>query len=96
MTDRKMSQTEILKRVLTDANEWIPSHQLMMTNTKYGWLGSRSQARLNEMVHAKTVISRQPGKFAEFHIAEPVQVVPKPVAETSKQSALFNYNFRIE
>ncbi len=43
-----LTQREILLNVLEDAKDFVPSYNLIKTNTKWGWLGTSAdrEARL--------------------------------------------------
>ena len=71
-----MTQHEIIFKVLEDANDWVPSYNLIKIDTAHGWLGTSAdriarymtdprQACYNPDVERKTE-----GKYAYYRVRE--------------------------
>lgn len=70
-----MTQRQIVRKVLEDANDWLPTYELMQRATKYGWIGSEGGRRLRELFALGLVEKKREGKYEYYKLKlkEPYQ-----------------------
>lgn len=67
----KLSQSETIVRVLSDAQGWVPSYNLEKVETPWGFIGTSGLRRCRELVAAGKIEKREQGKFVWYRIAQP-------------------------
>ncbi len=83
----KLTQDDIIVLYLRDRSGWLPTHDLMMTQTPYGYIGSAGHVRARELARnecpdkLKNMVERAEGRdigldprYAYFRYKEPEQL----------------------
>lgn len=73
----KLTQSQIIMKVLEVRKDWVPSYELMKVSTGWGWIGSSGDRRARELAEAGKVEVRHQGKYAEYRV-KPVQIYQLP------------------
>lgn len=95
-----MTQREIIIEVLKDAKgEWVPSYDIIKTDTKYGWLGTsadriaRYMLDRNRSEYDPFLERKEEGKYAYYRYQEPKKEYrPEYEWETYKKHKVLNQN----
>ena len=66
----KISQKQIILNVLREKNDWVPSWELIMKQTKWGWLGSQAKRRAQELLVEGKISKKMEGKYVYYRTPE--------------------------
>lgn len=61
-----MTQHQIILKTLKDFGDWVPSYQLVKTDTEHGFLGTSGDRRARELYEEGLIGRRHNGKYAEY------------------------------
>lgn len=65
-----LTQKEILLNVLEDAKDFVPSYNLIKTNTKWGWLGTSADRQARELAEEGLLQRKREGKYTYYKLVE--------------------------
>lgn len=65
-----LTQKEILLNVLEDAKDFVPSYNLIKTNTKWGWLGTSADRQARELAEEGLLQRKREGKYTYYKLIE--------------------------
>lgn len=66
----KMTQQEIILNVLEDAKDWLPSYNLIKTNTRWGWLGTSADREARRLTEEGHLERKREGKYTFYKLPE--------------------------
>lgn len=65
-----LTQREIILNVLEDAKDFVPSYNLIKTNTKWGWLGTSADRQARELAEEGLLQRKREGKYTYYRLVE--------------------------
>jgi hypothetical protein len=68
----KLTYPQIIKKVLQDSNEWIPSYYFSKVNTDYGWIGSSGERRCRELAERGEIERKEEGRYTYYKAKPPI------------------------
>lgn len=63
---KKMTQAEIIKKYLKDADVWIPAYNLRSVSTKYGWIGHQGDRVCRKLTENGEIERKLVGRYAHY------------------------------
>lgn len=69
-TMNNLTQKEILLNVLEDAKDFVPSYNLIKTNTKWGWLGSGADRQARDLAIEGLAQRKKIGRYTYYKLIE--------------------------
>lgn len=64
----KLTYEEIIMRVLEESNDWVPSFNLIKTNTKWGWLGTSADREARRLAENNKIERKRDGKYTYYRL----------------------------
>lgn len=66
----KLTQAQIIKKVLENSEDWVPSYFLIKNDTRWGWLGSGSDRIARYLAEDGEIQRKRDGKFSYYKALE--------------------------
>lgn len=70
----KLTQEEIIIAVLKDVKDWLPSYQIIKTNTKWGWLGTSADREARRLAEHGIIQRKREGKYTYYRAIQENQL----------------------
>lgn len=80
----RLSQKEIILKVLRGTSEYIVSHQLEKVNTEFGWLGTSSLKRCRELEVEGLIEKKMKDGYVWYKAKGPKQIVEYRISGTDE------------
>lgn len=66
----KLTQGEIILKLLKEKKDWIPSWEIIKVNTVWGWLGTSADRAARTLVEDGIIQRKREGKYTYYRILE--------------------------
>lgn len=66
----KLTYEEIIMRVLGESNDWVPSFNLIKTNTKWGWLGTSADREARRLAENNLIERKRDGRYTYYRLIQ--------------------------
>ena len=66
MTNDKLSQSQIILKVLESSSEPVPSHAIQKTQTSWGWLGTSADREARRLAEEGKISRERVGKYTYY------------------------------
>lgn len=66
----KLTQSEIILKVLEENKDFVPSYNLIKMNTKWGWLGSSADRFARLLAESGIIQRKRDGKYTYYKVLE--------------------------
>lgn len=66
----KLTYEEIIMRVLGESNDWVPSFNLIKTNTKWGWLGTSADREARRLAENGLIDRKREGRYTYYRLIQ--------------------------
>ncbi len=66
----KLTYEEIIMRVLEESNDWVPSFNLIKTNTKWGWLGTSADREARRLAENNLIERKRDGRYTYYRLIQ--------------------------
>lgn len=71
---KKLTQSEIILKVLRKKDDWLEDFRLVKVQTEYGWLGSDALRVCRKLEEQGKIEKRQIGKYVEYKAKGPTKI----------------------
>lgn len=71
----RISQKDIILKLLRQRNDWIVSHQLEKVSTPFGWLGTAALRRCRELEEAGLIHNKRENGYVWYRASKPKEIV---------------------
>ena len=68
----KLTYPQIIKKVLQDNQDWMPSYYFSKVETNYGWIGSSGERRCRELAELGEIKRKIEGKYTFYKAKQPM------------------------